>query len=147
MPWALLCLESSPVPTSAAGPPLSLALSSHLHSLMVQECSGELIAFPGPTPDALPSEFLDDVRWGGGYNLQRALFPGGSFQLHTEFSLWSGLQTGAERQQRGHPHQSTPEEQTGSCSAFVLVQIRMVFELGIVDGNRKHGLLYVISVS
>ena len=84
-----LCSAWSPPPylAAAAGPPLSPVLSFHLHPLMGQGCSVELIAFPVPTPDALPSEFLDEVRWGGGCNLQRALFPGGSFQLHRVFPV------------------------------------------------------------
>lgn len=132
---------------AAAVPPLSPVLSFHLHLVIVQGCFVDLIAFPVPTPDALPSEYLDDVRWGGGYNLQWALFPGGSFQLHTEFSHGVWLQTGAERQQRVHPHQSTPKDRWAAAQLLFWFKYGLLLNLGIVDGRRKHVFLYVISVS
>lgn len=72
-----LCSAWSPSPylPAVAVPPLSPVLSLHLHLLIVQGCPVELIAFRVPRPDALPFEYLDDVRWGGAI-----IFSGHCFQ-------------------------------------------------------------------
>lgn len=147
MPWALLCLESFPLPTSGGCAPSfsSAQLTSALAYCTGMSCGVDSLSCSHTWRTALWVPGWCEVGWG--YNLQRALFPGGSFQLCTESSCGVWLQAGAERQQKGPPQQSTPEDRWAAAQLLFWFKYGSPLNLGIVDGRRKHVFIYVISVS